>query len=189
MYALVGIPLVFLYLSNIGDYLADVFRALYSRTCRTTCERFCSFSILASIFRSLARPEHIPTDIMEAEEPLPRMNEPIAHAHYRRKKRVLLKKICRVDPVVDGDSPELGSDEIPERSVEDGVLKTKTDKKSEQQQQPSYISSNLRKLYQRMRELLSPKSPKVEEMVKINAEHSSNHCYPVGEAATGLVFL
>ncbi|VEL41471.1 unnamed protein product [Protopolystoma xenopodis] len=42
IYALVGIPLVFLYLSNIGDYLADVFRVLYARTCMRTCDQFCS---------------------------------------------------------------------------------------------------------------------------------------------------
>lgn len=33
-YALIGIPLTFLYLSNIGDYLADVFRILYSKVLR-----------------------------------------------------------------------------------------------------------------------------------------------------------
>ncbi|KAL3310140.1 hypothetical protein Ciccas_011298 [Cichlidogyrus casuarinus] len=42
LYALVGLPLVFLYLSNIGDYLADIFRILYTRTCQRPCERFCS---------------------------------------------------------------------------------------------------------------------------------------------------
>lgn len=41
LYALVGIPLVFLYLTNIGDYLAALFRALYSRVCRRCCEGSC----------------------------------------------------------------------------------------------------------------------------------------------------
>ncbi|VDM35144.1 unnamed protein product, partial [Hydatigera taeniaeformis] len=31
IYALVGIPLVFLYLTNIGDYLASLFRSLYTK--------------------------------------------------------------------------------------------------------------------------------------------------------------
>uniref|UniRef100_A0A0X3NKD4 Potassium channel subfamily K member 18 n=1 Tax=Schistocephalus solidus TaxID=70667 RepID=A0A0X3NKD4_SCHSO len=40
-YALIGIPLVFLYLSNIGDYLATLFRTLYSKICRRCCEGNC----------------------------------------------------------------------------------------------------------------------------------------------------
>ncbi|VDK34636.1 unnamed protein product [Taenia asiatica] len=41
IYALVGIPLVFLYLTNIGDYLASLFRTLYTRVCRRCCEGTC----------------------------------------------------------------------------------------------------------------------------------------------------
>uniref|UniRef100_A0A5K3FED7 Ion_trans_2 domain-containing protein n=1 Tax=Mesocestoides corti TaxID=53468 RepID=A0A5K3FED7_MESCO len=41
LYALVGIPLVFLYLTNIGDYLASLFRALYAKVCRRCCEGSC----------------------------------------------------------------------------------------------------------------------------------------------------
>ncbi|VDN08764.1 unnamed protein product [Dibothriocephalus latus] len=40
-YALIGIPLVFLYLTNIGDYLATLFRTLYAKICRRCCEGNC----------------------------------------------------------------------------------------------------------------------------------------------------
>ncbi|VDL60545.1 unnamed protein product [Hymenolepis diminuta] len=36
-----GIPLVFLYLTNIGDYLASLFRILYAKICRRCCEGGC----------------------------------------------------------------------------------------------------------------------------------------------------
>ncbi|ESN93612.1 hypothetical protein HELRODRAFT_121515, partial [Helobdella robusta] len=38
LYALVGIPLTFLYLSNIGNFLADCFRIFYKNIC---CDVFC----------------------------------------------------------------------------------------------------------------------------------------------------
>jgi len=38
VYALVGIPLTFLYLSNIGNFLADCFRLFYKRVC---CDVLC----------------------------------------------------------------------------------------------------------------------------------------------------
>ena len=38
IYALIGIPLTFLYLSNIGNFLADCFRIFYKRVC---CDVFC----------------------------------------------------------------------------------------------------------------------------------------------------
>ncbi|VDO04856.1 unnamed protein product [Rodentolepis nana] len=41
IYALIGIPLVFLYLTNIGDYLASLFRILYAKICRRCCEGSC----------------------------------------------------------------------------------------------------------------------------------------------------
>lgn len=41
IYALVGIPLVFLYLTNIGDYLASLFRTLYTKVCQRCCEGTC----------------------------------------------------------------------------------------------------------------------------------------------------
>jgi hypothetical protein len=37
LYALVGIPLTFLYLSNIGNFLADCFRLFYKRICCDVC--------------------------------------------------------------------------------------------------------------------------------------------------------
>lgn len=40
-YALIGIPLAFLYLNNIGDYLASLFRILYAKICRQCCEANC----------------------------------------------------------------------------------------------------------------------------------------------------
>lgn len=42
LYALLGIPLTFLYLSNIGDYLADWFRFIYHRVCRKYCKLYCN---------------------------------------------------------------------------------------------------------------------------------------------------
>ncbi|KAM7540629.1 hypothetical protein Aperf_G00000034621 [Anoplocephala perfoliata] len=41
IYALIGIPLVVLYLTNIGDYLASLFRILYAKICRRCCEGSC----------------------------------------------------------------------------------------------------------------------------------------------------
>jgi hypothetical protein len=38
MYAIIGIPLTFLYLSNIGNFFASCFRILYKRFC---CEILC----------------------------------------------------------------------------------------------------------------------------------------------------
>ena len=38
VYALIGIPLTFLYLSNIGNFLADCFRLFYKRIC---CDIIC----------------------------------------------------------------------------------------------------------------------------------------------------
>ena len=38
VYALLGIPLTFLYLSNIGNFLANCFRMFYKRVC---CDIFC----------------------------------------------------------------------------------------------------------------------------------------------------
>lgn len=37
VYALIGIPLTFLYLSNIGNFLADCFRLFYKRVCCDIC--------------------------------------------------------------------------------------------------------------------------------------------------------
>jgi len=37
LYALVGIPLTFLYLSNIGNFMADCFRLFYKRICCDVC--------------------------------------------------------------------------------------------------------------------------------------------------------
>ncbi|KAK4469249.1 hypothetical protein MN116_006820, partial [Schistosoma mekongi] len=101
LYALIGIPLMFLYLSNIGDYLADLFRVIYSRTCRTNCEKFCSASIFNhhhhhhhhhnqhseqmnklsnKILQHNNSNLHIDTDLTI---------NPI-HSHCRRRKRILL---------------------------------------------------------------------------------------------------
>jgi len=38
IYALLGIPLTFLYLSNIGNFMANTFRLFYKRVC---CDIFC----------------------------------------------------------------------------------------------------------------------------------------------------
>jgi len=38
VYALLGIPLTFLYLSNIGNFLADCFKLFYKRVC---CDVLC----------------------------------------------------------------------------------------------------------------------------------------------------
>ncbi|RTG84577.1 uncharacterized protein DC041_0011374 [Schistosoma bovis] len=94
IYALIGIPLMFLYLSNIGDYLADIFRVIYSRTCRTSCERFCS----ASIFNNHNNNKQIEqmnkfinNNNLQQNEPVD--NDPIVnptHSHGRRRKRILL---------------------------------------------------------------------------------------------------
>ncbi|CAH8508543.1 unnamed protein product [Schistosoma bovis] len=94
IYALIGIPLMFLYLSNIGDYLADIFRVIYSRTCRTSCERFCS----ASIFNNHNNNKQIEqmnkfinNNSLQQNEPVD--NDPIVnptHSHGRRRKRILL---------------------------------------------------------------------------------------------------
>ena len=37
LYALIGIPLTFLYLSNIGNFLADCFRLFYKKICCDVC--------------------------------------------------------------------------------------------------------------------------------------------------------
>ncbi|CAH8484135.1 unnamed protein product [Schistosoma turkestanicum] len=89
LYALIGIPLMFLYLSNIGDYLADIFRVIYSRTCRTKCEQFCSASIFNShnVNKQL---EQMNKNLQDAEQI---DNDPIVnptHSHGRRRKRILL---------------------------------------------------------------------------------------------------
>lgn len=172
LYALVGIPLVFLYLSNIGDYLADVFRAIYSRTCRTTCEQFCSLSILTSIFRSVTRRGEKTSDINEAEEQLPRLNAATKHAHYKRKKRVILKKICRVDPVVDGQRSETGSVMKLESCAQLPSSSMKTPEKKENQSRHSL--TKLDAIHRRLQQLISPKSEKMEEMVKVSSEFGRN---------------
>ena len=41
LYALVGIPLTFLYLSNIGNFLADCFRVVYGKICCGLCCCYC----------------------------------------------------------------------------------------------------------------------------------------------------
>ena len=68
IYALVGIPLVFLYLTNIGDYLASLFRALYAKICRRCCEGSCGYKAepysKMSVFNALrVRPSE--TDLTE----------------------------------------------------------------------------------------------------------------------------
>ncbi|KAF8563335.1 hypothetical protein P879_03734 [Paragonimus westermani] len=91
IYALVGIPLVFLYLSNIGDYLADVFRAIYSRTCRNACENYCSISLLASIIQTFLKRHRVRNNETQNEE-LPQLDATTTtpHGQFRRRKRVLL---------------------------------------------------------------------------------------------------
>ncbi|VDP78112.1 unnamed protein product [Schistosoma mattheei] len=95
IYALIGIPLMFLYLSNIGDYLADIFRVIYSRTCRTSCERFCSASIFNNHNNNNKQIEQmnkfINNNNLQQNEPVD--NDPIVnptHSHGRRRKRILL---------------------------------------------------------------------------------------------------
>ncbi|KAA3681163.1 uncharacterized protein DEA37_0003001 [Paragonimus westermani] len=91
IYALVGIPLVFLYLSNIGDYLADVFRAIYTRTCRNACENYCSISLLASIVQTFLKRHRVRNSETQNEE-LPQLDATTStpHGQFRRRKRVLL---------------------------------------------------------------------------------------------------
>ncbi|CAH8495629.1 unnamed protein product [Heterobilharzia americana] len=94
LYALIGIPLMFLYLSNIGDYLADVFRVIYSRTCRTSCEKFCSASILSTIDNNHNHIEQINKNGLQNDSTLPVDTDPAinpTHSHGRRRKRVLLQ--------------------------------------------------------------------------------------------------
>ncbi|CAH8510883.1 unnamed protein product [Schistosoma rodhaini] len=95
IYALIGIPLMFLYLSNIGDYLADIFRVIYSRTCRTSCERFCS----ASLFNNNNNNHNMNKQIEQMNQLTNNNNnEPVdndptvnpVHSHGRRRKRILL---------------------------------------------------------------------------------------------------
>ncbi|CAI2726362.1 unnamed protein product [Schistosoma spindalis] len=94
IYALIGIPLMFLYLSNIGDYLADIFRVIYSRTCRTSCERFCSATIFNSYNNTNKHIEQMNKFInnnIQQNEPID--NDPTVnptHSHGRRRKRILL---------------------------------------------------------------------------------------------------
>ncbi|VDO56279.1 unnamed protein product [Schistosoma margrebowiei] len=96
IYALIGIPLMFLYLSNIGDYLADIFRVIYSRTCRTSCERFCSASLFNN--HNNKQIEQMNKFIINNNNNNLQQNEPIdndpivnpTHSHGRRRKRILL---------------------------------------------------------------------------------------------------
>ncbi|KER27096.1 Ion channel, partial [Opisthorchis viverrini] len=114
-YALIGIPLVVLYLSNIGDYLADVFRALYSRTCRNTCENYCSISLFTSVVRSLVRryygkpvEDEIPNDEMiHIDGVAGGGNVP-----FRRRKRVLLKAFSLTDDECPHDESDLEANEL-----------------------------------------------------------------------------
>ncbi|KAG5448929.1 hypothetical protein CSKR_103451 [Clonorchis sinensis] len=114
-YALIGIPLVVLYLSNIGDYLADVFRALYSRTCRNTCENYCSISLFTSVVRSLVRryygkpvEDEIPNDEMIHIDGVAEGG----NVPFRRRKRVLLKAFSLTDEECPNNESDLEANEL-----------------------------------------------------------------------------
>jgi hypothetical protein len=58
LYALLGIPLMFIYMANIGSILATSFKYLYSKLCRYGTDR-----VTAQYTSCLARCEAKPTDL------------------------------------------------------------------------------------------------------------------------------
>nr|CDS32258.1 twik family of potassium channels [Hymenolepis microstoma] len=105
IYALIGIPLVFLYLTNIGDYLASLFRILYAKICRRCCEGSCLTTMDSrrrrSIFDALKAQ---PTDMEH-----PQRRDYLLDESFHRNNVNIIRRIGTLD--VDKDRPKISKKE------------------------------------------------------------------------------